>query len=40
VTSDAELAEMRRRLAELEAAERQYRQLIEELPLAVYRDEP
>ena len=40
VTPEAELAEARRRLVELEAAERQYRQLIEELPLAVYRDEP
>jgi PAS domain S-box-containing protein len=40
----AELAEAHRRLAELEAAEReaerQYRELVEELPLAVYRDEP
>ena len=40
MTPEAALAEARRRLAELEAAERRYRQLIEGLPLAVYRDLP
>ena len=40
MTPEATLAEARRRLAELEAAERRYRQLIEGLPLAVYRDLP
>ena len=40
MTPEDDLAETRRRLAELVATERQYRQLVEELPLAVYRDLP
>ena len=44
MTADAtpppELAAARRRLAELEDTESQYRMLVEQLPLAVYRDLP
>ena len=39
-TPSPELAEARRRLAELEDTEGRYRKLVEQLPLAVYRDLP